>query len=128
MGLKYTYYFLISNCSNESYFLNWKQFCFISDSGYSFNCKLKKQINEQIVRFYSPSNALCSSDESVEIKHFKHHTFIGMGSRFTWFNLEIMNFYSWRPNELQIGWANAQMCVIVKTRCFYGLILIHNQN
>ena len=64
-------------------------FCFISDCGNSFNCKLKKLIKEQISIFYSPSNALCSSDESVQIKHFKHHTFIGMFS--PWFNLQIMN-------------------------------------
>ena len=43
-------------------------FCFISDCGNSFNCKLKKLINEQIVIFYSPSNALCLSDEDVQIK------------------------------------------------------------
>ena len=34
---------------------------------------------------------LCSSDESVQIKHFKHDTFMGMCSRFTWFNLEIFS-------------------------------------
>ena len=79
----YNYHFLISNCSNESYFLNWRQFCFISDCGNSFSCKLKKLINKQIVRFYSPSHALCSSDESVQVKQFKHHTFIGMYSHFT---------------------------------------------
>ena len=33
----------------------------------------QKLIIEQIVRFYSPSNALCSSTESVQVKHFKHH-------------------------------------------------------
>ena len=38
-------------------------FCFISDCRNSFNCKLKKLINEQIIVFYSPSNPLCSSDE-----------------------------------------------------------------
>ena len=41
---------------------------------------------------YSPSNALCSADKSVQIKHFKHHTFIGTCSHFTWFNLQILNF------------------------------------
>ena len=49
-------------------------FCFNSDCRKSFNCKLKKLINEQIIIFYSPSNTLCSSEESVQIKHFKHHT------------------------------------------------------
>ena len=33
-------------------------FNFISDCRNSFNCKLKKFINEQIITFYSPSNAL----------------------------------------------------------------------
>ena len=102
--------------------MNWRQFCFISDCGNSFNCKLKKLINEQIVRFYSPSNAICWSDESVQIKHFKHHAFIGMCSYFTWFNLKIMNFYFYLSASLKF------ISVIVKTRCFYGLPLIHNQN
>ena len=51
---------------------------FISDCRNSFNCKLKKVIHEQIIIFHSPSNALCSSDEFVQIRNFKHHTFIGM--------------------------------------------------
>ena len=72
-------------------------FCFISDCRNAFYCKLKKLINEQIIIFYSPSNALCSSDESVQIKHFKHHTFIAMFS--PWFNLQIMNFCLWRHIE-----------------------------
>ena len=38
-------------------------FCFVSGCGNSFNCKLKKLLNEQIVIFYSWSNALCSCDE-----------------------------------------------------------------
>ena len=67
-------------------------FCFISDCRNSFNCKLKKIKNEQIIIFYIPSNALCPSAESVQIKHFKHHTFINMYFLFTWFNLQILNF------------------------------------
>ena len=51
-------------------------FWFASDCRNSFNCKLKKLVNEQIIIFYSPSNTLCSSDKSVHIKHFNHHTFI----------------------------------------------------
>ena len=43
--------------------------CFISDCKNSFNCKLKKFINKQIIIFYSPSNALCLSEKSV-----KYHT------------------------------------------------------
>ena len=46
---------------------NW---CFISDCWNLFNCKFKKLINEQIIIFYSPSNAIYSSEESVQIKHF----------------------------------------------------------
>ena len=97
--------------------------CFSSDCGNSFNCKLKKLINDQIVTFYSPSNALCLSDESARIQHFKHQTFIGMCSPFTWFNLQIMNIsvYEDTSSLKQVE------CVIVKTRCFYGLPLIHNQ-
>ena len=56
----------------------WKEdnFSFISDCRNSFDCKLQKLINEQIIIFNSPSNALCSSGESAEAKHFKHHTSI----------------------------------------------------
>ena len=39
----------------------------ISDCRDSFNCKLKKLINEQIIIFYSPSKALYSSEESVQL-------------------------------------------------------------
>ena len=79
-------------------FLTEDNFCFISDYKNSFSCKLKKLINEQIAIFYSPSNALCSPNESVEIKHFKHYNFIGMFS--PWFNLQIMNFCLWRHRVL----------------------------
>ena len=50
----------------------------IFDFRNSFNCKLKKLLNDQIIICYSPLNALCSSDESVQKKHFKQHTFIGI--------------------------------------------------
>ena len=40
-------------------------FCFISD--FIFNCKHKKLKNEQIIIIYTPSNAFCSSGESVQI-------------------------------------------------------------
>ena len=42
-----------------------EDFCYISDIKNSVKCKLKKLIKEQIVVFYSPSNALLSSDEST---------------------------------------------------------------
>ena len=87
---EYTYYFLIRIYNN---------FCFISDCWNSFHYKLKKLINKQIIIFYSPSNTLCSSDESLQIKYFKHHTLIGMCSIFTWFNLQIQVFYSFSINS-----------------------------
>ena len=58
-------------------------FCFISNYRNSFNLKIKKIINEQIIIFYSPSDMLCSSDESVNIELFKQPTFTGMCSLFT---------------------------------------------
>ena len=67
-------------------------FCCISDCTGSLNLKLKMLINEQIIIFYSPSNAYCSSDKSVQIKHFKYNIFICICSFFSWFNLQIMNF------------------------------------
>ena len=73
-------------------------FCVISDCRNSFNCKLKKLINEQKI-FYSPSNGLCSSDEIVKINYFKYYTFIGTCSLVTWFNLQKMNFCLWKHNE-----------------------------
>ena len=51
-------------------FLIEDSFCFISDCGSSVNSNLKKLIKEQIIIFYSQPNALYSSDESVQIKHF----------------------------------------------------------
>ena len=42
--------------------------CFVSDCKNSFICKLKKLLNDKIIIFYSPSNTLCSSDESVQKK------------------------------------------------------------
>ena len=41
-------------------------FCFVSDCRNLFDCRLKNIFNEKVlVIFYSPSNALCSSDEFV---------------------------------------------------------------
>ena len=74
-------------------------FCFTSDCRYFFNCKLKKFINEQITNFYNPSNTFCSSDESVQMKHFKHHTFIGICFLFTWFSMQTLNLCWWRHIE-----------------------------
>ena len=41
--------------------------------------------------FYIPSNVLCSSDESLQIKHFKHHTFIDMCSLYTFYLAQSAN-------------------------------------
>ena len=89
---KCTDYFLISKCSDTSYFWSEDNFCFISDCRNSMNCKLEKAHDEQIIIFYSPSNAFCSSGESAWIKHFKRHTFIGICSLFNWFNPQILIF------------------------------------
>ena len=85
---EHTYHFRVSNCSNASYLLNWRISYFIFKKSFfeihsTANSKAYKRTNTV---FYSPSNALCSSDESAQIKHFKHHTFNGMCSLFTWFN------------------------------------------
>ena len=80
---EYTYYLFISNCSNAGNFLiqfNFDNFYFIHDCRNSLIWRLKKLINEQIFVFCNPSNSLCSSDKSVQIKHFKHHTLFGMCS------------------------------------------------
>ena len=69
----YTYYFLISTCRVQVIFWTENNFCFISDCRNPFSCKLKKLINEQIIIFYNPSNALCSSDKFVPMKNFKYH-------------------------------------------------------
>ena len=86
---EYIYYFLSVILVMQVIFRIEDNFCFISDYRNSFNCKLKKQ---RII-FYSPSNVICSSDESVPIKHFKEHTFFGMCSLSTWFNLQTLNCY-----------------------------------
>ena len=64
----YTCYFLISNCSNifssavvimQVIFWTKDNFRFIFNYRNSYNCKLKKLINEQLIIFYSPSNTPC---------------------------------------------------------------------
>ena len=91
---------------------------FRSDYRNSFNCKLKRFINEQIILFHSPSDALCSSEESAQIKHFKHHTFIGVS--FSFFFI-LQNTLSFKQIE--------QMCkcaLLWKPVVFIILPLIHN--
>ena len=78
-----------------------ENFCFISVCSNSFNCKLKKLINEKIIIFYSPTNAF---------SYFHWHV-----SPFHWVQkLQIPNFLLIKTR------ANVQVCVIVKTRCFYS--------
>ena len=84
--------FLSATAAIQLNFWTENNFCFISDCKNSFICKLKKLLNEKIIIFYSPSNILCSSDESVQKKkHSKHHNFFGMCSFSTWINLQILN-------------------------------------
>ena len=85
-------------------------FCFIFDCRDSFNCKLKKLINEQIIIFYSSSNALCSFDESVQIKHVKHHALLSLlwipfpfGSICDVCNTQCLLTYFRRMYHLQMG-------------------------
>ena len=52
----------------------------------SFSCKLKKLLIKKITIFCNQSNLFCSSDKSIQIKHFKNHTFIGMSFFFTLFS------------------------------------------
>ena len=66
---EHAHYFLISNCVIQVIFWTEDNLCFISGFRNSFNCKLKKLINEQIIIFYSSSNAPGSSDESVQKNH-----------------------------------------------------------
>ena len=86
---EYTYYFLISNCSNASNFWGVNSALFLIPG---INQKLT---NQKRVIFYNPSNAPCSSDEFIQIKHFKHHSSIVMCSPFAWFNLQIMDLCLW---------------------------------
>ena len=79
--------FLSTSAVMQGIFWTEDNFHFISNCRNSFNCKLKKLINEQIIIFYSPSNVLCSSNESVQMSDFTHLTFLCMWSLFTWFNL-----------------------------------------
>ena len=66
-----------------------RDFCIISDCRNSFNNKLKNlQTYEHAKNFFKPANTQFSSEESFKEKR---HTFIGMCSLFTWFNMQIMN-------------------------------------
>ena len=43
---------------------------------------------EPVKNLFNPANTQSSSEESLKEKH---HTFIGMCSLFTWFNMQILN-------------------------------------
>ena len=73
--VEYTIIFLSEIAVMQVTFWTEDNFCLISDCRNSFNCKLKRLINEKIIIFYSLSNALCSSDESIQLKYFNHHPF-----------------------------------------------------
>ena len=76
----------------SGFFWTENNFHFISNCRNWLNYKLKKLINEQIIIFYSHSNAVCSSDKSVlQMINFKH-TFIGMCSLPAHFKLQILDF------------------------------------
>ena len=125
---KYTY-FLINDCSNASDFFEQKiVFTLFLIAAIHSTANSKSFINEQIIIFYSPSNALCSSDNLIKIKHFNHHTFTVICSLSTWFNLQILNFCQLRHSESLTDQANVQMCIIIKIRCFYSLPIVKNQN
>ena len=96
-------------------------FCFISDGRNSFNCKLKKLINEQIIIFYSTSNALGSSEESVKIEHFKHHTWCV-------FPFHLIPSANIEFLLMKTDRERCKYALFVKIRCFYSLPLIHYQN
>ena len=103
---EYRYYFLIHcNCNNASNFLSWRFLLY-----FWLQELIQKPINEQIVIFYSPSNAPCSSDKSIQIKYFKHHSSVVLCCPFTWFNLQVMKYELWRHIESKTGWTNVQMC------------------
>ena len=87
------YYFLSAIALMQVIFWIEHNFCFISDCNNLPKCNLKKLINNQIIIFCSPSNALRSFDEFVQIKHFKYRTFIGMPSLVAWFILQVLNFW-----------------------------------
>ena len=73
----------------QAIFWNEDDFSIISDCKNSFNSKFKKLISKRNI-FYSPTNIMFSSEESLEIKHLDHHTFVGMCSLLIWCNL--LNF------------------------------------
>ena len=91
-------------------------FCFISDCRNAFYCKLKKLINEQIIIFYSPSNALTSSDESVQNI---------LTSYFNWyiFPSHMVIPVNEDTSSLKQIEQMCKLCVIVKTRCFYNFTI-----
>ena len=109
-GTQNTLIFFSSIAVMQVIFWTEDNFCLISDCRNSFNWKFKKLINEQIIIFYSPSNALCSSNKSVQIKHLRC----------------VLPFHLVQPKNTEFLLMKThlkqieQMCVIVKTRVFYS--------
>ena len=105
---------------------------FISYCWNSFSCKLNKLINKQVI-FYSPSNALYSSEECLLSKISKHRSFVlslvcvpfSIGPicnslpRKHSFGKTTGGRSNWQPNLFRIKKIK-QMGVIVKTKCFYS--------
>ena len=73
---------------------------FISYCRSSFNCKLKKSINKQVI-FYN-SNAFYSSGECLQTNILKHRSFIGMCSLFNWSNLQLLYISKLNSNEARL--------------------------
>ena len=51
---------------------------------------------EHVKKFFNPANAQSPSEESLK---GKRHTFIGMCSLFTWFNMQILNLLCHRRHR-----------------------------
>ena len=86
----YTYMIYVNICVNT----------WIRDTYVFIFCIILNFQSSQTV-MHNCSNALCSSDESVQIKHFEHFTFIAMSFLFTWFNLKILNFVNEGTSSLK---------------------------
>ena len=100
-----------------------KDMCsFISCNWNSFNCKLEKLINKQVI-FCSPSNAVYSSEEYLKKNFSKHLFFIGMCSLFNWFDLQISNFcFLFNKNTLKL---NRNKAGLFEGSFFWGRSIWH---
>ena len=69
-------------------FFTERDICIISDCRKSFNNRIKNLWTSK--NFFIPANTPSSSEESLKEKR---HTFFGMCSFFTWFNMQILKIY-----------------------------------